>query len=165
MARLDSADRERLSGLRAVTLHRLLGGRPDSASRFKHHRGNRLPHDVVVVDETSMVSLTLMARLLEAVRPDTRLLLVGDPDQLTSVQAGAVLADLVDGLTDHPSIKIAALHTTHRFGAAIGRLAKRSGPVTPIRCSPSCGPAMRPSSSSRIPSRPRRSARHWWAMP
>ncbi|WP_061002554.1 AAA family ATPase [Mycolicibacterium mucogenicum] len=126
VAKLDSADRERLSGLRAVTLHRLLGGRPDSASRFKHHRGNRLPHDVVVVDETSMVSLTLMARLLEAVRPDTRLLLVGDPDQLTSVQAGAVLADLVDGLTDHPSIKIAALHTTHRFGAAIGGLAVRA---------------------------------------
>ena len=129
VAKLETADRDRLSGLRAVTLHRLLGGRPDSASRFKHHRGNRLPHDVVVVDETSMVSLTLMARLLEAVRPDTRLLLVGDPDQLTSVQAGAVLADLVDGLTDHPSIKIAALHTTHRFGAAIGGLAEaiRSG--------------------------------------
>lgn len=129
VAELDAADRERLSGLRAVTLHRLLGGRPDSASRFKHHRGNRLPHDVVVVDETSMVSLTVMARLLEAVRPDTRLLLVGDPDQLTSVQAGAVLADLVDGLTGHPSIKIAALHTTHRFGVAIGGLAEaiRSG--------------------------------------
>jgi len=129
VAKLETADRDRLSGLRAVTLHRLLGGRPDSASRFKHHRGNRLPHDVVVVDETSMVSLTLMARLLEAVRPDTRLLLVGDPDQLTSVQAGAVLADLVDGLADHPSIKIAALHTTHRFGAAIGGLAEaiRSG--------------------------------------
>ncbi|QPG68386.1 exodeoxyribonuclease V subunit alpha [Mycolicibacterium mucogenicum DSM 44124] len=129
VAKLETADRDRLSGLRAVTLHRLLGGRPDSASRFKHHRGNRLPHDVVVVDETSMVSLTLMARLLEAVRPDTRLLLVGDPDQLTSVQAGAVLADLVDGLTDHPSIRIAALHTTHRFGAAIGGLAEaiRSG--------------------------------------
>lgn len=129
VAKLETADRDRLSGLRAVTLHRLLGGRPDSASRFKHHRGNRLPHDVVVVDETSMVSLTLMARLLEAVRPDTRLLLVGDPDQLTSVQAGAVLADLVDGLADHPSIKIAALRTTHRFGAAIGGLAEaiRSG--------------------------------------
>ncbi|WP_020101311.1 exodeoxyribonuclease V subunit alpha [Mycobacterium sp. 360MFTsu5.1] len=129
VAKLETADRDRLSGLRAVTLHRLLGGRPDSASRFKHHRGNRLPHDVVVVDETSMVSLTLMARLLEAVRPDTRLLLVGDPDQLTSVQAGAVLADLVDGLTDHPSIRIAALHTTHRFGASIGGLAEaiRSG--------------------------------------
>ena len=57
-----------------------------------------MPHDVIVVDETSMVSLTMMARLLEAVRPDTRLVLVGDPDQLASVEAGAVLADLVDGL-------------------------------------------------------------------
>ena len=78
-----------------VTLHRLLGWRPDSASRFRHHAGNRLPYDVVVVDETSMVSLTMMARLLEAVRPDARLVLVGDPDQLASVDAGAVLADLV----------------------------------------------------------------------
>ena len=58
------------------------------------------PHDVVVVDETSMVSLTMMARLLEAIRPDARLVLVGDPDQLASVEAGAVLADLVDGLGD-----------------------------------------------------------------
>ena len=84
---------------RATTLHRLLGSRPDTSSRFRHNRDNRLPHDVIVVDETSMVSLTMMARLLEAVRPDSRLLLVGDPDQLASVEAGAVLADLVDGLT------------------------------------------------------------------
>ena len=81
--------------LTAVTLHRLLGWRPDSRTRFRHDAGDRLPYDVVVVDETSMVSLTMMARLLEAVRPDARLLLVGDPDQLTSVDAGAVLADLV----------------------------------------------------------------------
>ena len=79
----------------AVTLHRLLGWRPDSATRFRHDAGNRLPYDVVVLDETSMVSLTMMARLLEAVRPDARLVLVGDPDQLASVDAGAVLADLV----------------------------------------------------------------------
>lgn len=81
--------------LAAMTLHRLLGWQRGSASRFKYNSSNRLPYDVVVVDETSMVSLTLMARLLEALRPDTRLLLVGDPDQLTSVDAGAVLADLV----------------------------------------------------------------------
>ncbi|MGB8402626.1 MAG: exodeoxyribonuclease V subunit alpha, partial [Mycobacterium sp.] len=129
VGQLSADDRERLGPLRAVTLHRLLGGRPDSASRFRHHRSNRLPHDVIVVDETSMVSLTLMARLLESVRPDTRLLLVGDPDQLTSVQAGAVLADLVDGLTDHPDIRGAELRTTHRFGESIGALAAaiRSG--------------------------------------
>jgi len=122
--KLDEGDRQRLGALQSVTVHRLLGGRPDSSSRFRHHRTNRLPHDVIVVDETSMVSLTLMARLLEAVRPGTRLLLVGDPDQLTSVQAGAVLADLVDGLADHRQIRIAALRTTHRFGESIGALAE-----------------------------------------
>ena len=80
----------------ASTLHRLLGWRPDSRSRFRHDRTNRLPYDVVVVDETSMVSLTMMARLLDALRADTRLVLVGDPDQLASVEAGAVLGDLVE---------------------------------------------------------------------
>ena len=55
------------------------GPGPDSASRFRHHRHHRLPHDVIVVDETSMVPLSLMARLVEAVRPDARLVLVGDP--------------------------------------------------------------------------------------
>ncbi|WP_396909456.1 exodeoxyribonuclease V subunit alpha [Mycolicibacterium sp.] len=118
--RLDAVDRDRISGLQATTLHRLLGSRPDTSSRFRHHRGNRLPHDVIVVDETSMVSLTMMARLLEAVRPQTRLLLVGDPDQLASVEAGAVLADLVDGLG---SRGVAALQTSHRFGESIGALA------------------------------------------
>jgi exodeoxyribonuclease V alpha subunit len=81
--------------LTASTLHRLLGWRPDSRSRFRHDAGDRLPYDVVVVDESSMVSLTLMARLLEALRPEARLVLVGDPDQLTPVDAGAVLGDLV----------------------------------------------------------------------
>jgi exodeoxyribonuclease V alpha subunit len=92
---VEPAIRGRLLGLRAGTLHRLLGRRPDSHSRFRHHRGNRLPHDVVIVDETSMVSLGMMARLVEAVRPDARLVLVGDPGQLTSIEAGAVLGDLV----------------------------------------------------------------------
>src|SRR5690606_13222178 len=86
---------EPLREVEAMTLHRLLGWRPGSRSRFRHHRGNRLPHDVVLVDEASMVSLTHMARLLEALRPGARLVLVGDADQLVSVDAGAVLADLV----------------------------------------------------------------------
>ena len=81
--------------LTAMTLHRLLGWRPGSNSRFRHNRDNRLPYDVIVVDETSMVSLTLMSRLLEALRSECRLVLLGDPDQLASVDAGAVLADLV----------------------------------------------------------------------
>ncbi|MCV7444919.1 exodeoxyribonuclease V subunit alpha [Mycobacterium paraense] len=121
---LDAVDRARLAGLQATTLHRLLGSRPDTSVRFRHHRGNRLPHDVIVVDETSMVSLTMMARLLEAVRPDTRLILVGDPDQLASVEAGAVLADLVEGLTARHDVRVAALRTPHRFGESIGALAE-----------------------------------------
>ena len=124
VARLPESDRARLGTLTAVTLHRLLGPRPDTAARFRHHRENRLPHDVVVVDETSMVSLTMMARLLEAVRPEARLLLVGDPDQLASVEAGAVLADLVEGLGARPDGRIAALRTSHRFGESIRRLAE-----------------------------------------
>jgi exodeoxyribonuclease V alpha subunit len=83
------------AGLSAKTLHRLLGWRRGSSTRFRHDADNRLPYDVVVVDETSMVSLTMMARLLEALPLGCRLILMGDPDQLTSVDAGAVLADLV----------------------------------------------------------------------
>jgi len=124
VAKLDTADRTRLGELQAMTLHRLLGSRPDTSSRFRRDRGNRLPHDVIVVDETSMVSLTMMARLLEAVRPDARLVLVGDADQLASVEAGAVLADLVDGLSARADAQVAALRTSHRFGEAIGFLAK-----------------------------------------
>lgn len=100
--RVSDRVREALLGLGASTLHRLLGWRPDSHSRFRHHRGNRLPHDVVTVDETSMVSLSLMARLVEAVRPDARLVLVGDPGQLTSIEAGAVLGDIVGPATEGP---------------------------------------------------------------
>jgi exodeoxyribonuclease V alpha subunit len=121
--KLDTVDRDRLAGLRAVTLHRLLGSRPGTSVRFRHDRGNRLPHDVIVVDEASMVSLTMMARLLEAVRPDARLILVGDPDQLASVEAGAVLADMVDGLSARGYAAVAALRSSHRFGKAIGALA------------------------------------------
>jgi exodeoxyribonuclease V alpha subunit len=124
VGKLGPQDRAALTGLQAMTLHRLLGSRPDTSARFRHNRGNRLPHDVIVVDETSMVSLTMMARLLEAVRPDTRLILVGDPDQLASVEAGAVLADLVEGLGSRHDATIAALRTSHRFGASIGALAE-----------------------------------------
>ena len=120
---LDPVDRDRLPELTSSTLHRLLRSLPGNSSRFRHHRENRLPHDVIVVDETSMVSLTLMARLLEAVRPDSRLLLVGDADQLASVEAGAVLADLVDGLGGRDDVRIVSLQTSHRFGESIGALA------------------------------------------
>jgi exodeoxyribonuclease V alpha subunit len=124
VAGFGESDRARLGSLQAMTLHRLLGSRPDTSSRFRHDRGNRLPHDVIVVDETSMVSLTMMARLLEAVRPDSRLILVGDADQLASVEAGAVLADLVDGISARTDMRVATLKTSHRFGESIGLLAE-----------------------------------------
>jgi exodeoxyribonuclease V alpha subunit len=119
-ARLQEAVDEQVSyvGLRGATLHRLLGWRPGSHSRFAHNRFNRLPHDVVIVDETSMVSLSLMARLVEAVRPDARLVLVGDPGQLASIEAGVVLADIVAA-----GQGVVVLEHVHRFGEGIARLA------------------------------------------
>lgn len=128
--RLPHEDQTRLRGLPALTLHRLLGWVPGNETRFRHDRGNRLKYDVIVVDETSMVDLLLMGRLLEAVRPNARLILVGDPDQLSSVGAGAVLSDLVQGYarispsaTTSDSSPVVSLATTHRFGVEIGQLA------------------------------------------
>jgi exodeoxyribonuclease V alpha subunit len=125
--RLDIADTTRsfLLALDASTIHRLLGWRPGAHSRFRHDRTNRLPHDVVIVDETSMVSLSLMARLVEAVRRDARLILVGDPAQLASIEAGAVLGDIVGPATSGaPNDEIVVLDRVHRFGGAIATLAE-----------------------------------------
>jgi exodeoxyribonuclease V alpha subunit len=105
---LSVRERTRLLETRASTLHRLLGRRAGSANRFRHDRLNQLPHDVVVVDETSMMSLSMTARLLEAVRRDARLILAGDPKQLASVEAGAVLADLVGPAADGLRMRKAA---------------------------------------------------------
>jgi exodeoxyribonuclease V alpha subunit len=116
-------ERTWLKGLTASTMHRLLGFRPDNGTRFRHDRDRRLPHDVVVVDESSMVSLTLMARLVEAVRPDSRLILVGDPDQLASIEAGTVLRDLVTGWGSGDTSPVSHLESGHRFGGAISELA------------------------------------------
>lgn len=106
-----------------LTLHRLLGWRPDNATRFRHDRANRLKYDVVVVDESSMVELTMMGRLLEALRPESRLVLVGDPRQLTSVGAGAVLSDLVAGYAGRPASPVAALTENFRSEEDIKALA------------------------------------------
>ena len=78
---------------RVQTLHRLLGMRSNGRS-FRYNRDNLISADVLIVDEVSMIDLTMMHRLLEALPADTRLLLLGDPDQLPSVEAGNVLADL-----------------------------------------------------------------------
>ena len=76
------------------TLHRLLGPDPARPTRFRHHRGHPLPVDIVIVDEASMIDFALMARLVEAVDPAARLILLGDKHQLASVEAGTVLADI-----------------------------------------------------------------------
>lgn len=75
------------------TIHRLLGSVPNQVD-FRHHRGNPLHLDVLVVDEASMVDLPMMARLLDALPPHAKLILLGDRDQLASVEAGAVLGDI-----------------------------------------------------------------------
>ena len=79
----------------ASTIHRLLGSVPDSPY-FRHNAENPLSAEVVVVDEASMVDLALLSKLAQAVPPTARLILLGDKDQLASVEAGAVLGDLCD---------------------------------------------------------------------
>lgn len=82
-----------------TTLHRLLGSRPDSR-QFRHHPGNPLALDLLVVDEASMVDLEMMAALLGALPAKARLILLGDKDQLASVEAGAVLGELCSRARD-----------------------------------------------------------------
>jgi exodeoxyribonuclease V alpha subunit len=92
------------------TIHRLLGYRPGGDSRrWTFNAGNPLPVDLVIVDEASMLSLTLVHRLLDALPAGAELHLVGDPDQLASVDAGTVLADLVNGAQEEGAPLHAAL--------------------------------------------------------
>ncbi len=143
--------KEELAGIphEALTLHRLLGARPGS-TRFRHDRDNPLPLDLLIVDEASMIDLSLMARLLRALPADARLILLGDHNQLASVQAGAVLGDIcsvadgfsrpaadwLSGVTGHDvpgkegvnalSDSIVFLRRSYRFGpdSGIGALAR-----------------------------------------
>ena len=111
------------------TIHRLLGVIP-GRSAFRHTRDNPLSCDVLVVDEASMVDLPLMSRLLEALQADTRVILLGDRDQLASVEAGAVLADICAGgslaavTADRPAI--VHLTKSYRFTdqSGIGQLSR-----------------------------------------
>ena len=87
----------------ASTLHRLLGWQPRTPTRFRHDAERPLPFDVVVVDECSMVDLALMAKLLDAVPAGARLVLLGDRDQLVSVEAGTILGDVCGAGERRPS--------------------------------------------------------------
>ena len=83
----------------AVTLHRLLGAKTDNRS-FSYNKHNQLHIDVLVIDEASMVDLNMMARIIEALPASARLILLGDKDQLSSVEAGAVFGDLCDFISN-----------------------------------------------------------------
>lgn len=104
---------ERIPDTEPLTLHRLLGYSPRS-HRFTRDREHPLAADVVVVDEASMVDLSLLRALLDAVRPDATLILVGDADQLTSVAAGSVLMDLVAVLEAERSPALVRLEHSFR---------------------------------------------------
>jgi len=103
---------------KAATLHRLLGAMPPSPY-FKHNADSPLPYDVTVIDETSMVDLALMSKLVDALKPGSRLILLGDKDQLASVESGSVLADLCGGLPE----QTIELQKSHRFHGQIKTLA------------------------------------------
>ena len=102
----------------ASTLHRLLGYRPGDGS-FRHDSMTPLDADLVVLDEASMVDLRMMAALASALRPESRLVLLGDPDQLSSVEAGRVLGDLCAWAERHGD----AARFTKDGGSRLGRLA------------------------------------------
>jgi exodeoxyribonuclease V alpha subunit len=159
MLDVDEEVRARLLTFGASTVHRLLGRHPASANRFRHNRDNPLPHDVVIVDETSMMSLPLMARLLEAVREDARLVLLGDQEQLASVEAGAVLGDIVGPAATGLAASSAAgpvgecitvLKTNHRFRGPLAELANavRAGNEDAVLAALSAG-GPEPASSTR----------------
>ncbi len=137
---------------KASTLHRLLGSRHDSR-HYVHHRNNPLVADIVIVDEASMIDLEMMASLLDALPESAQLILLGDKDQLASVEAGSVMGDLchgaenqaydeqtrawirpyIDEVLDEPATVGSAINQqtvmlrySHRFGehSGIGQLAK-----------------------------------------
>ncbi len=118
-----AAELHRLSAVpfptQAVTLHRLLGfGR--FSKQPSYNRAHPLPEDVVIVDEASMIDLAMMWKLVDGLKNGARLILLGDRDQLASVESGAVLADCIDSLPDN----VARLTKSYRFSKAIGRFAE-----------------------------------------
>jgi exodeoxyribonuclease V alpha subunit len=108
--------------VRASTIHRLLGVRGNSVY-FRHDRENPLPFDLLVIDEASMVALPLLCKLLDALPEPARIILLGDRDQLASVEPGNVLADIVDAaaLPESPlRDAVVTLEKNYRFGETSG---------------------------------------------
>jgi exodeoxyribonuclease V alpha subunit len=121
--------------IEATTIHRLLGFRPGSVA-FRHDREDPLPLDVLIVDEASMVDLALMAKLVRAVPRSARLILLGDKDQLASVEAGAVLGDICgESAGFSPAFRRRVIEVTGQDPADLGSAASRDEPAggPPIR--------------------------------
>jgi exodeoxyribonuclease V alpha subunit len=107
--------KQKIDHLKPSTIHSLLGYKKDSVN-FKYHAQNPLPYDWVVVDEASMIDLPLFAKLLDALAPQTRIILLGDKDQLASVEAGSLLGDLCACL---PQLNLFAKDQIHWFNQFI----------------------------------------------
>lgn len=103
--------------IEAVTLHRLLGYQRHS-SKFIHNRDTPLALDVVIIDEASMLDLLLFTKLLEAIKPSTKLILLGDRNQLASVEAGSIFGDLIEAKARNRQLntKVIELTQNYRFG-------------------------------------------------
>jgi exodeoxyribonuclease V alpha subunit len=107
---------------RASTIHRLLGFKGNSVY-FRHNQQNPLPIDLLVIDEASMVALPLLCKLFDALPGHCRVILLGDRDQLASVEPGAVLADIVDaaGSATSPLCRaVVTLDKNYRFSKSSG---------------------------------------------
>jgi exodeoxyribonuclease V alpha subunit len=102
----------------ATTIHRALGYNRRTPTRFFYNRKRPLPADVVIVDEASMIDLALMAKLFDAVDPDASLILLGDKDQLSSVEAGAIFGDIYNEQADH-SYSSGVLKYLERLGISL----------------------------------------------
>lgn len=107
--------RETLRNLKALTIHKLLGTYPNKTT-FRHHAGNPLPYDLIVIDESSMIDVALMSKLLEATAFGCHVILLGDKDQLASVEAGSIFGDLCQS-AQTPLLKgrVTELLKSHRF--------------------------------------------------
>jgi exodeoxyribonuclease V alpha subunit len=124
---LDASERVKaLMPVETMTIHRKLVFQPGTPTRFKHGASQPLPDDVVIVDEASMVDLALMTKLAEALRPEARLVLLGDKDQLASVEAGAILSELYATRASPVADRLIELTRAHRFedGGGIAELAR-----------------------------------------
>jgi len=123
------------SDVRAMTLHRLLGAYRNG-NGFRHHKGNPISADLVVVDEASMIDVGLMTSLIDALPSTCRLVLLGDAEQLSSVGAGSVFGDLCRGSLEGPlAARIHRFTTTHRFAeeSGLSQLAELISSAPPAR--------------------------------